>query len=65
MDKFTLDSVYNTLVNYQLQVCKEYNFLPSDSVWLATTNDKKYDYYKRGDINRVCIAEEISTAYFS
>lgn len=63
MDKFTLDAVYNTLVKYQLQVCKEYNFTPSDSVWLATTNDKKYDNYKRGNLNRVCIAEEIQNLY--
>ena len=46
------------------QFCRGFA-IASDVVWLATTNDPKFEKFKRGNICRVSIAEEISTAYHS
>ena len=63
--KYSIDIVYNTLRPFQLEVCKKYDLIPSDVVWLATTDDPAFIKFKRGGISRVCIAEEISAAYNS
>lgn len=65
ISKFDIDFIHNTLNKYQTKVCDQLNLKPSDSVWLATTTDPLYDKFKRGDINRVCIAEEVSATYGS
>lgn len=62
---FAVDYIHNTLHSHQLQICQSLNLTPSDSVWLATTTDPAYNKFKRGDTNRVCIAKEISAAYYS
>ena len=56
INKFDIDYVWSTLKNKQKDVCEEYVFTPSDSVWLATTNNPAYDKFKRGDVNRLCLA---------
>ena len=53
---FDIDYVYNKLSKKQKDVCNEYNFVPSDSVWLATTDSPAYDKFKRGNVNRLCLA---------
>lgn len=53
---FDIDYVYNKLCEKQKDICREYNFTPSDSVWLATTTDAAYDKFKRGNVNRLCLA---------
>lgn len=53
---FSIDYVYYTLREKQKQVCEEFGFTPSDSVWLATTQDDRYNRYKRGNTNRLCLA---------
>lgn len=63
INNFDIDYVYNKLHKYQKLICHQYDLTASDAVWLATTTDPIYNKFKRGDINRVCIAEEISTAY--
>jgi hypothetical protein len=63
ISNFDIDYIHNTLKNHQHAVCAKLDFVPSDSVWLATTTDPAYDKFKRGDCNRVCIAEEVSAAY--
>lgn len=63
ISNFDVDYIHNTLRNHQQSVCATLDFVPSDSVWLATTTDPVYDKFKRGDCNRVCIAEEVSAAY--
>ena len=65
ISNFDIDFIHNLLHGYQTDVCNKLNLTPSDSVWLATTTDPLYDKFKRGDINRVCIAEEISATYCS
>tara|TARA_B100001057_G_C22859867_1_gene954057 strand:+ start:1450 stop:2205 length:756 start_codon:yes stop_codon:yes gene_type:complete len=56
INKFDIDYVWNALKDKQIDVCNTYGFTPSDSVWLATTNNPAYDKFKRGDVNRLCLA---------
>lgn len=56
INKFDIDYVWRTLSSKQKDVCEEYGFTPSDSVWLATTDNPAYDKFKRGDVNRLCLA---------
>jgi len=54
---FDIDFVYKSLYNKQKKVCEEMNFIPSDSVWLATTKDSDYSKFRRkDDIARICLA---------
>lgn len=56
INNFDIDYVYNTLHKKQIEVCDKYDFVPSDSVWIATTKNSAYDKFKRGDVNRLCLA---------
>lgn len=56
ISNFSIDYVYNKLRSKQLEICEKYNFIPSDSIWLGTTNDPQYDKFKRGGVNRLCLA---------
>lgn len=56
LQNFSIDYVYNELKDAQKSICEEYGFTPSDSVWLATTNNEEYDKFKRGNTNRLCLA---------
>tara|TARA_S200000501_G_scaffold70856_1_gene62880 strand:+ start:95 stop:883 length:789 start_codon:yes stop_codon:yes gene_type:complete len=47
----------------QEKLCDELDLIPSDSVWLATTNNKDYDKFKKGDINRISLCELIKEEY--
>ena len=56
MRRFDVDYIYNKLRLPQLDICDELNLTPSDSVWLATSDDPMYDKFKRGGVNRICLA---------
>ena len=56
ISKFPVDYIRNRLYTQQDEICKQLNVSPSDSVWLATTTDSDYDKFKRGNINRICLA---------
>ena len=53
---FDIDYVYNQLNKKQTKICEKFNFTPSDSVWLATTDNSAYDKFKRGERARLCLA---------
>ena len=53
---FDIDFVYNKLQQKQKEVCEKYDFTPSDSVWLASTDNSVYDKFKRGERARLCLA---------
>jgi len=55
--------VYKTLRSYQLEICEELDLTPSDSVWLATTDDPQYIQFFRNYTNRICIADIIKERY--
>ena len=57
INNFSIDYVHNYFYEQQKQICKELNFAPSDSVWLATTEDKDYKKFRRsGNLARICLA---------
>ena len=56
MKNFDIDYVWNRLKEKQKNICEKYDFIPSDSVWLATTDNPTYDKFKRGDRARLCLA---------
>jgi len=57
INNFDIDYVHSQLYNKQKSVCEELNFIPSDSVWLATTQDPDYAKYMRdGKTARICLA---------
>lgn len=57
ISNFDIDYVHNRLYNKQKTICEVLNFLPSDSVWLATTNNKEYAKFMRdGKTARICLA---------
>ena len=56
MNNFSVDSMYNKYRKKQLDVCKEYEFTPSDVFYLATTKDRYYTRRRRvGDVARICL----------
>lgn len=56
IDTYSIDYVYSKLFYKQLKICNLLNLTPSDSVWLATTTDTRFDKFKRGDTNRISLA---------
>lgn len=57
ISNFDIDYVHNQLYNKQAKVCKQLDFIPSDSVWLATTKNKEYAKFMRnGETARICLA---------
>ena len=56
-------TVNTYLKKYQDKLCDELDLIPSDSVWLATTTNKDYDKFKKGDINRISLCELIKEEY--
>ena len=57
---FKIDYVYQQLRTTQLSICSQYQFTPSDSVWLATSDDPMYSKFRRGHTNRLCLSDLIS-----
>lgn len=54
---FSLDYIHNRLNNKQIEICDKLNFTPSDSVWLATSNDIEYKKFRRnGNTARICLS---------
>ena len=63
IETIPIDLVYNTLHPLQLDICKELNLTPSDTIWLAISNDVLYNKFKRNYTNRLCIADLIKEKY--
>ena len=56
--KFPLGYAQSRLVEAQLHVCKKYFLTPSDVCFIGTTTNPDYDFFKRGDTNRICLTEK-------
>lgn len=57
INSFDIDYVHNKLYSQQIEICKKLNFIPSDSVWLATTGNADYKKFRRSDdIARICLS---------
>lgn len=54
---FSLDHIYKRLNNKQREICETLNLIPSDSVWLATTDDIDYKKFRRNsNTARICLS---------
>jgi len=57
ISNFDIDYVHNQLYNKQKNICEQLDFIPSDSVWIATTENKEYAKFMRdGQTARICLA---------
>lgn len=57
ISNFDIDFVHKSLYNKQKSVCEQLDFKPSDSVWLATTENTEYAKFMRdGKTARICLA---------
>jgi hypothetical protein len=63
IENIPIDLVYNTLKPFQEEVCNELDLTPSDTVWLATSEDPVYNKFFRNYTNRLCIADIIKERY--
>jgi len=50
------DWAVNTYREKQLQICKEYDLYPSNTLLFGLDYTTKYQAFNRGDVNRVCIS---------
>lgn len=57
ISNFDIDYVYNSISTKQKTICTLLDLTPSDSVWLATTNDLDYKKFRRsGETARVSLS---------
>ena len=57
INNFDIDYIHRMLEDQQKLVCSKLDLIPSDSVWLATTDSNEYSKFRRkGNIARVCLA---------
>jgi len=57
INNFDIDYIHSKLYKDQLDICSQLNLTPSDSVWLATTQDDEYKKFRRqGNTARICLA---------
>lgn len=57
IQSFSIDHIHNRLNNKQIEICEKLNLTPSDSVWLATTNDIEYQKFRRhNNTARLCLS---------
>ena len=61
MSNFSSDYLFEKYREKQLSLCSEFGVIPSNVVSLATSNNKKWTYLKRGDpVNfRLCLSDEL------
>jgi hypothetical protein len=52
---FDLDYLHKKHKQQQELFCEIHGLTPSDVIYLATTSDPVYNFYKKGSVNRICI----------
>lgn len=58
ISKFPIDYVYDKFKDQQIEICKTYDLVPSDSVWLATSDSDDYtDFRRSGESARLSLCE--------
>jgi len=63
IDNLTPNSTFAKYRNLQIEICKELNLVPSDTVIFGLDYTDRYNEFKRGDVNRVCISNLIRGRY--
>lgn len=58
LDNFDVSYIHNAFHDQQISICSEHGLTPSDSVWLSTSKDSKYQEFRRNSaIARLCITK--------
>jgi len=57
--------IVETFRKYQIKICKKFNLIPSEVVWLGLSTDPVYNKFKHGNINRISIAQQIYREYYN
>ena len=52
---FSLDYLHKKHKHRQELFCKTHGLTPSDVIYLATASDPIYSFFKKGNVNRICI----------
>ena len=59
IDNYSVDYNWNTYKDTYLEICKEFELVPTDCIMFGLGNDKWNDYNRGTEVNRVCISEVI------
>ena len=59
IDTLSPDSTVNKYLSIQLAICKELEVVPSNTVIFGLDYTNRYDEFKRGNVNRLCLSEII------
>lgn len=57
--KFFLGYIHSLYKDQQYTICKQLNLKSSDVCFIATSTDNQYSFYRRNNINRICLTEKI------
>ena len=64
IDNFTIDEMYNRYKNRQKQICDLYDLKPSDTYFIATTENPSYKKFRRKKKTaRVCLTPLLEKTY--
>ena len=63
IDNLTPNCTYKKYRSLQVEICKELDLLPSNTVIFGLDYTDKYNKFKRGNVNRVCISNLIRERY--
>jgi hypothetical protein len=55
LDNFELGYIHKKYNKSQKQICDEYNLKQSDVVYMGTSDDPRYNFWKRDNSNRLCL----------
>lgn len=56
INNFDIDFVHSKLYKQQTEICNKLELLPSDSVWLATSEKEEYAKFRRkNNVARICL----------
>lgn len=57
---FTADYIYDKYRKIQVNICNEYELVPSDTVIFGINSNNKWKDYKRTNTNRICLSIKIN-----
>ena len=65
IENFTIDEMFNKYRRKQIQICESYDLIPSDTYFIATTEDSYFKKLRRKDNTaRICLTPLLEKRYF-
>jgi len=59
MQKFSKDYIVDRYISKYLQICKDLELLPTNTITLAIGDNEKYPEFVRGGTARICVTDEL------